>query len=158
MTGEKENREYYKNTFDEVHASDHLLRKVEAMGKEYNKKKSTRILRRSCVAAAALALALVSSNIICYAATGSSWFITVTTWDGKELPSEPGTYELEDGTVYTVKDLVEEAGKSITEEEESSSDEETVDLLEESREGEEGNVISYPFSDSYILEVPQRDK
>lgn len=154
MTGEKENREYYKNTFDEVHASDHLLRKVEAMGKEYNKKKSTRILRRSCVAAAALALALVSSNIICYAATGSSWFITVTTWDGKELPSEPGTYELEDGTVYTVKDLVEEAGKSITEEEESSSDQEIVDLLEESREGEEGNVILYPSSDSYILEVP----
>lgn len=165
MTGEKENREYYKNTFDEVHASDHLLRKVEAMGKEYNKKKSTRILRRSCVAAATLALALISSNIICYAATGSSWFITVTTWDGKELPSEPGTYELEDGTVYTVKDLVEEAGDAVSEdaaskdiEIEASSDQEIVDLLEESREGEEGNVIPYPSSDSYVLEVPQRDK
>ena len=110
MTGEKENKEFYQAAYREVHASEQLLRKVEAMGQEHNKKKSTRILRRSCVAAATLALALISSNIICYAATGSSWFITVTTWDGKELPSEPGTYELEDGTVYTVKDLVEEAG------------------------------------------------
>ena len=30
MTGEKENRKYYQNTFHEVHASKHLLRKVEA--------------------------------------------------------------------------------------------------------------------------------
>lgn len=40
MTGEKENRKYYQNTFHEVHASKHLLRKVEAMGKEITRKKA----------------------------------------------------------------------------------------------------------------------
>ena len=92
MTGEKENRKYYQKTFHEVHASKHLLRKVEAMGK---------------------AVALLSSNIISYAATGTPWIITITTSDGRELPTEPGTYELEDGTIYTVKNAVEEETKTI---------------------------------------------
>lgn len=164
MTGEKENRKYYQETFKEVHASSELLRKVETMGMEHNKKKGTRILRKSCVAVAALALALISSNIISYAATGSSWLITVTTSDGRELPSEPGTYELEDGTVYTVKNIVEEVGNMSEEDaaskgsEVEASSENTVDLLEESQEAEEGNVVPYPSSNSYLLEIPQREK
>ena len=113
MTGEKENRKYYQNTFHEVHASKHLLRKVEAMGKEYNEKKGRKILHKGCIAAAALAAALLSSNIISYAATGTPWIITITTSDGRELPTEPGTYELEDGTIYTVKNVVEEETKAI---------------------------------------------
>ena len=125
MTGEKENREYYKNTYKEVHASGHLLRKVEAMGKEYQKKNGTRILRRSFAAAAALALALISSNIISYAATGSPWIITVTTSDGRELPTEPGTYELEDGTVYTIKYVIEEEMKEAVSEEAEKDNTET---------------------------------
>lgn len=146
MVGEKENREYYKNTFDEVHASDHLLRKVEAMGKEYNEKKVRRILYKGCITAAVLAIALVSSNIITYAATGRPWIITVTTSDGRELPAEPGTYELEDGTVYTYKYVLEEQTKEPNTEESSTDTAETeseafsenmVDLLEESRAGEE---------------------
>ena len=113
MTGEKENRKYYQNTFHEVHASKHLLRKVEAMGKEYNEKKGRKILHKGCIAAAVLAVALLSSNIISYAATGTPWIITITTSDGRELPTEPGTYELEDGTIYTVKNAVEEETKTI---------------------------------------------
>lgn len=112
MTGEKENRKYYQNTFHEVHASKQLLRKVEAMGKEYNEKKNRKILHKGCIAAVALA-ALLSSNIISYAATGTPWIITITTSDGRELPTEPGTYELEDGTIYTVKNVVEEETKTI---------------------------------------------
>lgn len=150
MVGEKENREYYKNTFDEVHASDHLLRKVEAMGKEYNEKKVRRILYKGCIIAAVLAIALVSSNIITYAATGSPWIITVTTSDGRELPAEPGTYELEDGTVYTYKYVLEEQTKEPNTEESSTDTAETeseafsenmVDLLEESQAGEEDHLF-----------------
>lgn len=103
MTEEKENREYYQAAYRKVHASEHLLRKVEAMGKEREQKSGKRILRRSCVAAAALAFGLISSNMISYAATGSAWIITVTTSDGRILPAEPGTYELGNGMVYTVK-------------------------------------------------------
>ena len=99
MTGDKENRKYYQETFKEVHASVELLRKVEAMGQEHNKKKSTRILRRSCVAVAALALALISSNIISYAATGTPWIIILTTKDGREVPMEMEK-RTEDGITY----------------------------------------------------------
>lgn len=56
---------------------------------------------------------MLSSNIISYAATGTPWIITITTSDGRELPTEPGTYELEDGTIYTVKNAVEEETKTI---------------------------------------------
>lgn len=38
MTGEKENKEFYQAAYREVHASEQLLRKVEAMGKEYHQK------------------------------------------------------------------------------------------------------------------------
>lgn len=33
MTGEKENKEFYQAAYREVHASEQLLRKVEAMEK-----------------------------------------------------------------------------------------------------------------------------
>ena len=88
MTGEKENRKYYQETFKEVHASQELLRKVEAMGMEHQKKNGTRILRRSCIAAAALAVLLISSNIFSYAAIGCPWIITLSTRDGRKAPLE----------------------------------------------------------------------
>ena len=155
MTGEKENKEFYQAACREIHASKHLLRKVEAMGKEYHQERGKRILRGSCGAVAALALALISSNMISYAATGSPWIITVTTSDGRVLPSEPGTYEL-DGTVYTVKYTLEEKGseggentagteatvsKSIETEGESSSSDNPTDLSEDSRVVREGEHI-----------------
>ncbi|MCI8599921.1 MAG: hypothetical protein HFJ10_16015 [Lachnospiraceae bacterium] len=99
MTDENENRRYYKDTFREVHASEEMLRKVEAMGKEYQKRNGTWILRRSCVAAAALAIGLISSNIISYAATGSPWIITLIARDGREVPLEMER-RTEDGITY----------------------------------------------------------
>lgn len=171
MTGEKENRKYYQETFKEVHASQELLRKVEAMGMEHQKKNGTKILRRSCIAVAALAIGLISSNIISYAATGRAWIITITTSDGKDLPTAPGTYELEDGTEYTVKYELEETKASVTVEEEADSTkaegaktegieveistENSVDLLEQPQEGNEGKLIRNLSSDSYMLEMPQ---
>ncbi len=109
MTGEKENRKYYQNTFHEVHASKHLLRKVEAMGKEYNEKKGRKILHKGCIAAAVLAVALLSSNIISYAATGTPWIITITTSDGRELPTEPGTKTIPAEKAETKKGKTEKA-------------------------------------------------
>lgn len=179
MTGEKENRNYYRKTFQEVHASEDLLRKVEAMGKEYHKKNGVKIWHKGLVAVATLTLALISSNIISYAATGSPWIITVTTSDGRELLTEPGTYELEDGIVYTVKDLVneetafpitesgaadktgtgkEEAENAVSEDAEvEASSENSVNLLETPQEGEEVEMIRTPSSDSYLLKVPQEE-
>ena len=101
MTDEKENRKYYQETFKEAHASSELLRKIEAMGMENNKKKERTVLRKGCIVAIALAAALISSNIISYAATGSPWIITVTTRDGSEVMQEMEQRTVDGITFYT---------------------------------------------------------
>ena len=39
----KNNKEFYKSTFDDIHASDELLRKVQAKNKEKTNKKVNNI-------------------------------------------------------------------------------------------------------------------
>lgn len=41
----KNNKEFYKSTFDDIHASDELLRKVQAMNKEKLIKRHTLFVR-----------------------------------------------------------------------------------------------------------------
>ena len=43
----KNNKEFYKSTFDDIHASDELLRKVQAMNKEKTNKKTHCCSRRN---------------------------------------------------------------------------------------------------------------
>jgi len=79
MKEEKENRTYYQNTFNEVHASENLLRKVEMMNSKNGKNAFKRTLKKSWAAAAALAFIFVSSNMITYAATGNPWITYAAT-------------------------------------------------------------------------------
>lgn len=73
MNIEKENKKIYKDTFDEVHASENLLRKVKDMKNE-NTNVVKRISKKVVCAAAALAvIGFVSTNAVVYAATGSTW-------------------------------------------------------------------------------------
>ena len=59
----------YAGVFDEIHASDELLRKVSNMT-ETTKKKSIRTAVKVAYAAAAAAVVLVAGNVIAYASTG----------------------------------------------------------------------------------------
>ncbi len=88
MKAEKDNRTWYQSTFDEVHASEDLLRKVEAMRNENGTLKRT--LSRGAIAAAAFA-ALVFSNVISYAASGSPWILTITLPGGETRQIEMET-------------------------------------------------------------------
>lgn len=85
MKTEKDNQIWYQNTFNEVHASEHLFRKVEAMRNENGTFKRT--LSKGAIAAAAFA-ALIFSNVISYAASGSAWILTVTLPGGEILQYE----------------------------------------------------------------------
>lgn len=70
---EKQNKKFYKDTFDNVHASEDLLRKVINMDKMNSiKRKNFTIRKIGYVAAAVFAIA-ASSNIVTYAATGETW-------------------------------------------------------------------------------------
>lgn len=88
MNKEIKNKAYYQNTFDEVHASEDLLRKVRAMKNENGNKRMRKTVKLGYAAAAAL-LVLVSSNAIAYAATGSTWVEKViVTINGQESEVE----------------------------------------------------------------------
>lgn len=89
MNSEKDNRTWYQNTFDEVHASEDLLRKVEAMKNEHGTFKKR--LSKGAAAAAAFAV-LVLSNAVSYAASGSPWILTITLPGGetRQIEMEAG--------------------------------------------------------------------
>lgn len=89
MKNEKENKNMYKETFDEVHASENLLGKVKDMKRE-NVNIVKRISKKAACAAAALAVVgFISSNAIVYAATGSTWVEKVkVSFDGKQYEAE----------------------------------------------------------------------
>lgn len=97
MNTEKDNRVRYQNTFDEVHASEDLLRKVEAMRNEHGTFKKT--LSKGAIAAAAFGI-LVFSNAITYAASGSPWILTISLPDG-EIRQVEMEADTQDGETFS---------------------------------------------------------
>lgn len=89
MKMEKENKKMYKDTFDEVHASENLLRKVKDMKRE-NISRIKRISKKAvCTAAALAVVGFISTNAVVYAATGSTWLHKVkVSIDGKEYEAK----------------------------------------------------------------------
>lgn len=64
-------RESVKKVYDEIHAPEALLRKVMEMNKKDFKFRNA--VKFVAMAVAALAITVVASNGICYAATGETW-------------------------------------------------------------------------------------
>ena len=134
---EKELRE----VFDGIHMSPALLRKVENMDK--NKNKKAKLVKTAAAAFAAVALCIAASNGISYAATGHTWFSKITYYiDGKEvdadvewtkngdaivgtvdMPEDAASFEIvaegvpEDGSEIIVRDSQTEDGKNVSEKE-----------------------------------------
>ena len=90
MTQENQNKQYYCDTFSEVHAPEKLSRKVMNMRKEKNSKLT--FVKRLAVTAASLAALFVGSNAVAYAATGETWirgfFQDVKRFDGAVIGTE----------------------------------------------------------------------
>ncbi len=102
MNTEKDNKTWYRHTFDEVHASENLRRKVNEMKNENGMNKTKKTLSKGAVAAAAFAL-LMLSNVISYAASGRAWIMTITLPDGetRQIEVEQGP---EDGQYFVYED------------------------------------------------------
>lgn len=124
MKAEKDNRTWYQNTFDEVHASENLLRKVETMKNENGTIRKT--MPKGMIAAAAFAV-LVFSNVISYAASGSPWILTITLPGGemRQIEMEHGP---EDGQFY----IYEDASDSVSSEHTASTEVEyTIEMSDD---------------------------
>ena len=72
MNKYKDNHEFFQSVFDEVHASDKLIRKVQSMSNTKTKKK-VYALRKIIYIAAAIITIFTISNVVAYAATGETW-------------------------------------------------------------------------------------
>lgn len=94
---EKMNQTFYRQTFDEIHASRELLGKVNSMKKETK----THAARIGLAIAAAAAICFISSNIATYAATGSSWVQKIVIYFNGEANEVDLNYKTDlDGNGY----------------------------------------------------------
>lgn len=94
------NREYYQNTFDEVHVPVAVLRKVKGMKMEEKKIQKRSKLRYAIAAAAVLGISVVASNGICYAATGDTWVSKIVMYINGEPVEQEMVWHQEGDMVY----------------------------------------------------------
>ena len=76
MSGEEQNRGFYKETFEEIPVPEGLAEKVGRIteGRVKNRRSAARsVMRKVAIAAAVLTVLFVGSNGIAYAMTGETW-------------------------------------------------------------------------------------
>lgn len=93
------NKEFYKDTFNEVHVPAAVLGKVRDMKMEKATIKRQSKLRYAVSVVAVLAVCLIASNGICYAATGDTWIQKVTFYVNGEKQELDVTMHKEGDTV-----------------------------------------------------------
>lgn len=94
------NKEYYQETFNEIHVPEAVLGKVRDMKMEEKKIQKKSRLRYAAAIAAAFGLCIVASNGICYAATGNTWVEKVILYVNGEPVEQDITWYQEGDTVY----------------------------------------------------------
>ena len=115
MSGEEQNRSFYKQTFEEIPVPEGLAEKVGRIpeGKAKSRKGTARcVMRRVAIAAAILIALFAGSNGIAYAMTGETWvekIIIRRNTDGIEYEMEAEVHQLKNGEIvyygeYTTPD------------------------------------------------------
>ena len=105
MNVEKQNREYYQETFREVHAPGGLAERLMNMEEGKNKKKAGSVAKWIAVAAVAAVVLFAGSNGIAYATTGSTWVETMVQRikiNGVEYDVDMEERQKSNGDVYYV--------------------------------------------------------
>lgn len=108
------NREFYKETMDEVHIPEAVLRKVRNMKMEQKMMKKRETLRYAASVLAVLAICFAASNGICYAATGNTWVGKITMYvNGEKVEKDITLYKDENGNVIHGEIEAEEGTDSL---------------------------------------------
>lgn len=102
------NREAVKHVYDEIHAPEALSGKVMEMDKKQSKVRN--IVKYAMGTAAALALAFVTSNGICYAATGQTWVSKAIVYINGETMEQELEWHQEGDLLYSTIELPVEEG------------------------------------------------
>ena len=105
-------KESIKQVYDEIHAPEALLRKVMEMNKKEFKFRNA--VKYVAMAAAALAITVVASNGICYAATGETWIDKIVVYiNGVETEQEITWYE-EGDLIYGTMEVEMDTENPVT--------------------------------------------
>ncbi len=107
MSGEEQNRSFYKETFEEIPVSEGLAERVGKISEADAKRRRNGVgcvLRKVAIAVAVLVALFAGSNGIAYAMTGETWvekIIIRRNTDGVEYEMEAEVHQLKNGeTVY----------------------------------------------------------
>lgn len=103
MNEEKQNQEYYQETFREVHAPEGMTERLMNMEEGKNKKKAGSVAKWIAVAAVAAVVLFAGSNGIAYATIGSTWMETLVQRikiNGVEYDVELEERQKSDGEIY----------------------------------------------------------
>lgn len=108
------NREFYKETMDEVHIPEAVLGKVRNMKMEQKMIKKRETLRYAVSVLSVLAICFAASNGICYAVTGNTWVGKITMYvNGEKVEKDITLYKDENGDVIHGEIEAEEGADSL---------------------------------------------
>lgn len=102
------NKEAIKHVYDEIHAPDALFGKVMEMDRKESKIKN--VVRYAMGTVAALVLAFITSNGICYAATGQTWISKAMVYINGQATEAEITWHKEGDQVYGEMEVDVEEG------------------------------------------------
>lgn len=98
-----------KQVYDEIHAPEALLGKVMEMKKD--EFKGRRMVKYIAAAVLALAITVVASNGICYAATGETWIGKMKVWINGVETEQDVTWQQDGDTLIGTLEMEVEEGE-----------------------------------------------
>ena len=105
------NKETIKHVYDEIHAPDALFGKVMEMNKKESKARYA--IKYAVCTAAALAVAFVTSNGVCYATTGETWVSKAIVYINGERSEQEVTWHESGDLVYGEIEVPVEDGEEV---------------------------------------------
>ena len=120
MSGEEQDKSFYKETFEEIPVPEGLAEKVGRITEGDAKSRRNGagcVMRKVAIAAAILMALFAGSNGIAYAMTGETWVETIivrSTIDGVDYEVEAEARELRNGETVYVGEIELEDGKKAT--------------------------------------------
>ena len=102
-------KEKIRQVYDEIHAPEVLLGKVMEMKKD--EFKGRRMVKYIAAAVLALAITVVASNGICYAATGETWIGQMKVWINGVETEQDVTWQQDGDTLIGTLEMEVEEGE-----------------------------------------------
>ena len=112
MNEEKQNQQFYQETFREVHAPGGMTERLMNMEEGKNKKKAGSVARWIAIAALAAVILFAGSNGVAYATTGSTWVEKLFTKDVKLVVEDDRICIVDGDTIIDVTEELNNYGRA----------------------------------------------